>query len=324
MNVKVSIVIPVYNVEEYLADCLESVLKQDFHDYEVIAVNDGSIDNSLNILNSYKAKFSGRLSIISTDNNGLSAARNVGIINASGDYIYLLDSDDWITSDLLSSCLAMFVNNSVDMVMFNAEAFNDDFDYVVAKDAYLRRVPEGKYTGRALFNMFIESDKYIVSACCYMFKLDAYKNFAFKEGILHEDNLFTTNLLLKEKSRVFVLDKVLFKRRYRKNSIMTQGRTQKHADGYFSTCEILATEFPKYKTDTTLYKSLLKYYRKLFLIATGIDYHVNNGSKLKKKVRWLFTINKFGIDYSGSIYIISKKLFYLPTNFKARFNMKTS
>lgn len=95
---KVSIVIPVYNTEKYLPACLDSMIKQTLKDIEIICVNDGSKDNSLSILKAYEIK-DPRIKIINQENQGLSAARNAGINAATGEYIGLVDSDDWVDLD---------------------------------------------------------------------------------------------------------------------------------------------------------------------------------------------------------------------------------
>ena len=89
----VSVIIPVYNVEPYLRECLESVIHQTLREIEIICVNDGSTDNSLRVLEEYQGR-DDRISVISQDNQGLSAARNCGMRYAGGEYIYFLDSDD--------------------------------------------------------------------------------------------------------------------------------------------------------------------------------------------------------------------------------------
>ena len=91
--VKISVIIPVYNVENYLEESLDSIINQTFTDLEIICVNDGSTDNSPSILNNYANKDS-RINIINQENKGLSAARNSGLDVATGDYIYFFDSDD--------------------------------------------------------------------------------------------------------------------------------------------------------------------------------------------------------------------------------------
>lgn len=101
METKISVIIPVYNAEKYLAETLDSVLNQTFTDFEVIAVNDGSTDNSLNILNEYGNKDS-RIKIFSNSNSGVSTARNTGIEKASGEYICFIDADDLIASEYMN------------------------------------------------------------------------------------------------------------------------------------------------------------------------------------------------------------------------------
>ena len=93
--VKVSVIIPVYNVEKYLGECLESIIDQSLEDIEIVCVNDGSTDNSLSILESY-AELDNRIKIISQENHGLAAARNTGLKNINGDYVYFIDSDDFL------------------------------------------------------------------------------------------------------------------------------------------------------------------------------------------------------------------------------------
>lgn len=100
MEAKISVIVPIYNVEKYLARCLDSVVGQTFRDIEIICVNDGSTDKSLSIAEQY-AKKDGRISLINQENKGLSAARNVGMRIARGKYISFVDSDDWIDLDFL-------------------------------------------------------------------------------------------------------------------------------------------------------------------------------------------------------------------------------
>ena len=101
--IKVSIVIPVYNVEKYLEECIESAIKQSLNDIEIICINDGSTDSSLEILKKYEKKYS-NIIVISQENKGLSASRNVGIRKAKGKYIYFLDSDDFIDTNSMELC----------------------------------------------------------------------------------------------------------------------------------------------------------------------------------------------------------------------------
>lgn len=123
-----SIIIPVYRTEEFLPSCLDSVLAQTYTDYEVICVNDGSPDSCSSILNEYAAK-SNKIRIITQDNQGLSEARNSGLREAIGEYIYFLDSDDVIHPQLLEITLAFAEKYQAEMICFQSErSSNGQFD----------------------------------------------------------------------------------------------------------------------------------------------------------------------------------------------------
>lgn len=114
--VKVSVIIPVYNVENYLSKCLDSVFSQTLDSYEVIAINDGSNDNSLNILNTYLKKYS-NLKIIDQCNQGISKSRNLGISESKGEYIMFLDSDDYMENNMLYDMYIKAKSESLDIVV---------------------------------------------------------------------------------------------------------------------------------------------------------------------------------------------------------------
>ncbi len=103
---KVSIIVPVYNVENYLDRCLDSLINQSFDDIEIICINDGSTDNSLSILKDYEKK-DARVKIINKDNSGVSDCRNNGINVANGEYIVFVDSDDWIDVNMIETMYNM-------------------------------------------------------------------------------------------------------------------------------------------------------------------------------------------------------------------------
>lgn len=115
MSSKVSVIIPVYNVEKYLRKCLDSVINQTLVDIEIICVNDGSTDNSLEILQEY-AQLDNRIKIVNQENQGLGAARNSGMQVATSDYIGFIDSDDWVALDFYEKLYNKAVSNNADIV----------------------------------------------------------------------------------------------------------------------------------------------------------------------------------------------------------------
>ncbi|WP_130057580.1 glycosyltransferase family 2 protein, partial [Escherichia coli] len=122
-----SIIIPVYNVESYLAECFDSLLAQTYQKFEVICINDGSTDNSLAIVEQYSDKFS-NFKFKTIENSGLSVARNIGLSLAQGDYILYLDSDDKFRADTLMLCAKQIKTHQADIIMFEAQSFVDGVD----------------------------------------------------------------------------------------------------------------------------------------------------------------------------------------------------
>lgn len=244
---KVSVIIPVYNVEQYLEECLDSVLSQTYCDYEVIAVNDGSTDNSTYILAEYAEK-NERITVISTKNQGLSVARNVGINAATGDYIIFLDSDDKFTAETLGFCVKKLEEDRLDAVFFESEVIIDGVDPDLKKQFPYQRpnvLFDKVVTGEEFFTESINSSKYIVQACMYMFSRKSLSDLRFYPGMFHEDNLFTTKLLLSGRlKRVGCLPEKFFQRRIRPGSIMTQEKSKKHLDGYLIAAKELIKEKP--------------------------------------------------------------------------------
>jgi glycosyltransferase involved in cell wall biosynthesis len=116
MKPKVSIIVPIFNMEKYLDRCLNSLTSQTLKEIEIIAVNDGSTDSSLAILNQY-AQMDKRIKVINKENNGVSSARNKGLLNASGDYIGFVDPDDWVNGEMYKSLYETAVQETVDIVM---------------------------------------------------------------------------------------------------------------------------------------------------------------------------------------------------------------
>ena len=117
----VSVIIPVYNTAEYLPRCLESILSNTYSNLELICINDGSTDNSLNVLN-YYANLDSRIIVINQQNSGVSASRNVGLDHASGEYIAFIDSDDWIHSCYFEQLMQIQAFSNTDIVICDIES----------------------------------------------------------------------------------------------------------------------------------------------------------------------------------------------------------
>lgn len=124
--VKVSVIVPVYNVEEYLSKCLESLVNQTLEDIEIIVVNDGTKDNSQKIIDKYSKKYPNKIKSFIKENGGLSSARNYGLKYATGEYIGFVDSDDWVELDMYEKMYNKAVENNFDIVVCDLFYYFED------------------------------------------------------------------------------------------------------------------------------------------------------------------------------------------------------
>ena len=187
---KISIIIPVYNVEPYLRRCIDSVLEQTMQDYEIVVVNDGSTDNSGSICDQY-ADQCDQIRVIHKQNGGLSDARNTGIKAATGDYILFLDSDDYLDTDALEKLWAG-VNKNVDIIIGGYKKIYQDYMLLFQSDG----IRPGKvYTAEEYF----KRGRIDVVVCGNLFRREYLlnNNIFFRVGFRHEDNEIFVRLFLK-------------------------------------------------------------------------------------------------------------------------------
>lgn len=186
---KLSIIIPAYNAEHFIEKCVHSCVNQniDFNDYELVAVNDGSKDNTLLVLESLKQRVK-NLKVISQENGGLSAARNAGIENSIGEYIWFVDSDDWIEDNCLSLILNKIEETNVDVLsIFADEVENGKIS------RFGKFTPIGVVSGKK----YLEKYKKYNCVQFYIFRRSFLDDngIRFVVGLYHEDNEFTPRTL---------------------------------------------------------------------------------------------------------------------------------
>lgn len=239
---EVSVIIPVYNVEKYLHECLESVCVQSFTDWEAICVNDGATDNSPAILKDFATK-DPRFKIIEQKNSGLSAARNTGVSATTGKYIYFLDSDDLITPDALQWMYDTAERNQLELLHFAWEPF---YEMGVLADPFEdRNFFNGQYDectdGSMLFSRMAKNNDWNPGVVYRFFQREFYTSngFAFHEGVLHEDEAFSMITDLSAK-RVMRVNKVCYRRRIRAGSIMTFSSAERHLKGCLTAYDDIA------------------------------------------------------------------------------------
>lgn len=239
----VSVIIPVYNTEDYVEIAVRSILNQSITDLELILVDDGSTDKSLQILKSL-ADEDGRIILISQPNQGQSVARNRALQEAKGEYLYFMDSDDILKEEALEECLLMAQRASYDLIFFDAEIFTDmegfdlGFDY-----RRLHKLEQRDYTGAESIDIMIDKGIFRVSPCLYIVKREYFneRGLKFYPGIIHEDELFTPLLFIDAK-KVGFIDKQFFRRRLRPDSVMTKPFAKRNKIGYMTVLKGLKEE----------------------------------------------------------------------------------
>lgn len=223
---KLSIIVPVYNVERYLLRCLDSLYAQDLEEdeYEVIVVNDSSLDGSLAIAENFSREHS-NVKVVTRPNGGLSAARNTGLEYATGEYVWFVDSDDWIESNCIPELYAFATENALDVLSFNRIKVTE------GGRQYGRR--EGIPNEKKVFSgpdFLCEMTSVSPGAWCYIVKkslLDEHR-LRFYEGILHEDNEFTPRLFFYAQ-RIAFWDYVAYFYFQRNGSIMRSANYAKRS-----------------------------------------------------------------------------------------------
>lgn len=208
----ISVIIPVYNVEAYLVQCLESVLAQTYQDLEILLIDDGSTDRSGSICDAYRAK-DDRIRVFHTENHGLSAARNVGLEHASGAYVLFLDSDDWIDENAVQILSDHATRNEADVVScaYRSEWRNRS---TVAETVEKPVVLEGQQIMQAHI-----AESYLGSYTWNkLYRKELFSRIRYPEGRSFED-ILTTHKLLASAGKVVCIPDALFHYRMRANTI---------------------------------------------------------------------------------------------------------
>lgn len=287
-----SFIIPVYNVEDYLAECIESVLNQSFQDYEIILVNDGSTDNSLNVCKYYQEK-DARIKVLTKPNAGLSHTRNKGLDNAQGKYIFFLDGDDHLEKKgfSLSEIYKQLQENDIDIFMFDLIRFsvNQDASYYL----YDNNSRNNIFFIDGLLEIF-SRELYVTSACNKIIKksLIEAENLRFPIGMLSEDFSWCADLL---KNSLFIRYsniELYFYRQNREGSIMAK-MSRKHIMDIYKQLDSLSKDF---KGDANEYLKRylsLNYLNCLRLMCIHDDFSIYEIKNLMQRMDFYLNYNGY-------------------------------
>lgn len=307
-EIKVSIIIPVYSTEDYIEDCLESAFNQTYKSIEYIIVDDGSPDSSMKIAHKtiQKYKKEKEIKIIRhTENKGLSAARNSGMKESSGDYLYFLDSDDLITAECIEYLVSFINEPTVDIVIGSFAIFSNN----IKKEEIPYIEKTTMFHNEEILNSFVEKkwsetvwNKLIRRQICFE------KDLFFPEGLIHED-IYWSFIVAANTQNIILCKRHTYHYRKRSHSI-TQNKDKKN----FDSLSTIITDIIAY----SIKKDLLKEYPKLIAYIINLAYYlykeiikanieVTYILNIRRKIR--FSFNNIPIKYRKNIPLYSQLQF---------------
>lgn len=317
----VSVIIPVFNVEKHIVNCLNSLKNQTFKNFELIIVNDGSTDNTKKRIEDFFANNScfKNIKIINQSNKGVSAARNIGIKNSRGKYICFIDSDDMIHKEFLSYLYGTMVLGKTDFCISSFKVVNEDVEYGdLIKDGELN-------LKKIKINQYEFMKKYLlsevnISICSLLIKKEYIENnnIFFREGAKYsEDMEFVWKILANSIKEISFIETPLYFYKVRHDSAMSKidlNRTDgfkiyKELEEYFEVnCQVFYTFFKKYGVAKWVWSTVWQ-----VAVASENFKQFDSNIKVyepKKYFRKLKFVNKLKISLSSWLYLISPRIYY--------------
>ena len=226
---KISILVPVYNVERYIVECLESIINQTYQNLEIILVDDGSTDNSGNFCDEYASKDS-RIKVIHQKNQGLATVRNVSVAAATGDYIGFVDSDDFISHDMYKDLVTIAEDKNADIVMCNLGYVDQDGNEIPNYRS-AKPISSRELSGIDLVKeLCADYNSTYVVAWNKLYRRNLFEGIRYPDGKINEDEAVIHRISHKCKKIVFTPNAYYFYRQ-QPTSIMNKGFSLKKLDG---------------------------------------------------------------------------------------------
>lgn len=313
MDEMITVIIPVYNVEEYLHQCINSVCKQTYTNLQIIIVNDGSTDSSKNICEQYADK-DDRILLINKENFGQASARNIALENVKGNYICFLDSDDIMKNDMIEKLYTIQKKTKADIVACGFQKFENNINIDINNDIFQKKYSKED----ALLDICM--DKYLKTYVWNkLFDKDLFLNRHFEEGRIFEDTALVAYIVAQAKTIVYTNEK-LYYYRMRENSTVRQYSKKRYLDelwAYNQQLNLMSRYC--YKGEKWIECKIAEIIRDL------IDYNyiqkndllVTNMKQIYRKNLWLILTNKSFSKgtkmaailntFSVNIYILIKK-----------------
>ena len=217
MNPKISVIVPIYNVEEYIEKCINSLVNQNYPNLDIILIDDCSLDNSKNIAIKFSKKYKNIKFLSNKENRGLSYTRNIGIENATGEYISFIDSDDFVSENYFSSLVNTIIKQDADVVVCDINTITDNGEIRKKCGDINNSLEQFINTGLA------------ASACNKLFKKEVFNKYRFEEGKINEDLAVILPILINSKKVVYNSE-VFYNYYQRENSIQNKKLSFKRFD----------------------------------------------------------------------------------------------
>lgn len=292
----ISVIVPVYNVEEYLEECLNSIQHQTYTDIEVILVNDGSRDGSKEICERYCQQDS-RFHLINQENKGLSGARNRGMTESKGELITFVDSDDVLKEDMLEQLIKQVTSDDIDIV--ECWYTNDQEELAIPSPENVKIIFQGN-AQEALVSL-CKDNIVRLNAVAKLFRRQVIVNFPFLEGLFYED-VYGGMGILKQIHKMVKIDYIGYYYRVRSGSIMNRGFSLKNLD-LFTICDKVEQLYEG-NADSLPYVQ-----RRLFhlVLMHLVDYRIFEGNPYQEK--YVEYLNRYAKSSSRSFLMRAYRLF---------------
>ena len=319
----ISVIVPVYNVEEYIDECIKSILNQTYEQLELILVNDASTDKSGEKCQRWAAEDSRVVYVSQEQNQGLSATRNKGIDCASGACVLFVDADDYIDPDSLQEMYDVMSRDSeIDMVVANNCVLTQKGEIVYNKEYETEEILGETALERLVFDYKDNSKSFSVMSCNKLIKKELFQNVRFLEGKEFEDTGIIAPLVGKCRKIVIIPD-YLYTYRKRPGSI-TDTITRKSIEDYLANrvffAEYIENEYPKWKEDVRrvrLSDQIVAYFELMMLK------NQNDTKQLKKQLRASIKENRKDCrDFRKKKKLFAVAIIYFPIGLEFIFKVK--
>lgn len=305
MNPLISVIVPIYNVEKYLARCVDSIVNQTYKNLEIILVDDGSPDSCPRMCDDY-AKKDSRIKVVHKKNGGLSDARNAGMAVATGEYISFIDSDDYVSDDFFECLLAVMNKENSDIAECSVVKFYEDNHF----DEFNDHLSVKTYDTQDAMSALIAENPFHQHVWNKLYKTELVKNIPYAVGKLNEDEFWTYQVFGRA-NKVARLNKTMYYYFQRNSSIMGVGYNIRRLDaleGKANRQKYIENNFPDLSTQAKidLYGSCMFAYQSVLKFMSGAD--KKKALELIRKYRKMYNLSFGEIKLADKS---ARKYFYL-------------